>query len=359
MIIAMSETEGYEIFLQHVQFEVTGKCNMRCQHCRAWAEAKTDLPMDVMRNIIEFVLNESENGFGVTISGGEPFTRGDLPEIVKLVASSPARLMAITTNGSLCTEKNLSMIAKAKGSVDTIIQVSLDSAKDSEHDRFRDHVGAYRLALGTLKCAQSLGLSTAIRTTISKGQTHSMEELVNLARSLSVRSISFGTVVPFGRASDNSMGMTPDEKHDFLLEVTRLKAKFNNVIQVDTEDPLKAALGCNDVWGLDDIDPNDDLSYGGCTAGITTLNVTSEGIITPCAVLSCEILDARGKNALTIKDEYVQSQIVKNLLSRSFGGKCGSCSLKRVCGGCRAIPFALTGELMGQDSTCWYRDNVV
>lgn len=239
MIIEMSETEGYEVLLQHVQFEVTGKCNMRCQHCRAWNEPKKDLSVDVLKNILDFVTAESEDGFGVTISGGEPFVRNDLAEIVRLVASSPAKLMAITTNGSLCTEKNLREILGARGKVDTIIQVSIDSADADEHNCFRGYTGAYALALQSLKCAQDLGLLTAIRATIRKGQIHTMEALVHLAHSLNVKSMSFGTVVPFGRAAGNSMGMTSAEKKEFLLEVTRLKRNFRNITNVETEDPLK------------------------------------------------------------------------------------------------------------------------
>lgn len=354
MIIEMSKTEGYEIFLQHVQFEVTGKCNMRCQHCRAWNEPREDLPLSVMKNVLDFVAAESEGKFGVTISGGEPFVRNDLAEIVRLASSFPARPMAITTNGSLCTEKRLREILNAKGETDPIIQVSIDSANANEHDLFRGYAKAHSRALRSLKCAQDLGLSVAIRATVRAGHISSMEALAHLALTLGVRNLSFGTVVPFGRAVGNSMGMTSTEKKEFLLEVTRLRKSFVNTTNVETEDPLKFSLGCNDVWDLGDIDPDDDLSFGGCTAGITTLNVTSDGIITPCAVLSCKILDAREKGASAIREEYVQSEVVKNLLSRSFKGKCGSCSLKRLCGGCRAIPFALSDELMGEDSSCWH-----
>ncbi len=349
----MSKIEGYEVFLQHVQFEVTGKCNMRCQHCRAWNEPKKELSLDVIKNILDFVSAESEEGFGVTISGGEPFIRKDLEEIVRLVASSSSNLMAITTNGSLCSEKKLKKVLNAKGDVHTIIQVSLDSVNAEDHNYFRGYSLAYARALLSLKRAQDLGLSTAIRATIRKGQVHSMEALVHLAHKLNIGTISFGTVVPFGRATGNSLGMTSFEKKEFLLEVTRLKKDFISTIQVDTEDPIKLSLRCDDVWDFSDVDADDDLSFGGCTAGITTFNVTSDGIITPCAVLPCKILDANGKQPSSLKEEYEQSQTVKELLSRKLKGKCGSCRLKRICGGCRAIPFALTGELMGEDSTCW------
>lgn len=352
MIIEMSQTEGYEIFLQHVQFETTGRCNMSCLHCRAWNEPKQDLPLSVMESILGFVAAESDHGFGVTISGGEPFMRKDLAELIRVTASFPVKLVAITTNGSLCSGKRLKEVLSSKGETNIIIQVSLDSADAKEHNEFRGYPGAYDSALDGLKCAQDIGLQTAIRATIREGHVDAMEPLVQLAHSLSIPNISFGTVVPFGRATNNSMGMTALQKKEFLLEVVRLKRHFQDLINVETEDPLKFIVG-RGVWDFSDIDPNDDLSFGGCTAGITTINVTSDGIVTPCAVLPTQILDAKNKSSVAIAEEFVRSSVVKTLLSRSLGGKCASCEMKRVCGGCRAVSFARSGDLMGEDCTCW------
>lgn len=353
MIIPVSEYDAYEVFLQHVQFEITGICNLRCIHCRAWNEPKQHLPIDVIREVLKFASLSSDEGFGVTISGGEPFVRLDLPFIVEQVVASKAILAAITTNGLLCTKKRLNEVLKASGGFEMIIQVSVDSANPEEHDAFRGKKGSFSAAVRALKNAQDIGLATAVRATIKNVHLNSMEPIAELIASLGVRYLSFGSIVPFGRAVDNSMGMLSLEKKAFLTEVTRIKKQFSSHLRIETEDPLKACLGCDDVWGISDIDPNDELSFGGCTAGITTLNVNSRGDITPCAVIPKVILNASGKNASLIEEEYVNSPIVQQLLSRSYNGKCGTCSSKRVCGGCRAIPYALTGDLMGTDPTCW------
>mgnify|MGYP001582520685 FL=1 len=42
------ETEDtiYEIEFGQVQIEITGRCNMRCQHCRAANQLKQDMPIE-------------------------------------------------------------------------------------------------------------------------------------------------------------------------------------------------------------------------------------------------------------------------------------------------------------------------
>jgi radical SAM protein with 4Fe4S-binding SPASM domain len=36
-------------------------------------------------------------------------------------------------------------------------------------------------------------------------------------------------------------------------------------------------------------------------------------------------------------------------------GKCGQCEFKRVCGGCRARAFALTGDYLASEPACTYQ----
>lgn len=355
MIIEISETEAYEVFLRHVQFEVTGWCNMSCAHCRAWNEPRAILPLKTIRNILDFVSSETIDMFEVSLSGGEPFARRDLGVVVNLVASYPVRQIVITTNGSLSSKEVLADIADKSLLKPVVIQISVDSCEPADHDSFRGYEGAYHKAIATIGAARQLGLTVTIRSTIRKGKISSMEPLVQLASSLGVANISFGTVVPFGRAAENTMGMDSTEKRVFFEEMTRLKEKYQPSFEIISEDPLKFALGRDDVWNRGGIDPSDECSFGGCTAGITTFNVSSIGTITPCSVLPVTILQAADKTVEDIKEEYVHSPVIRSLLARSFVGKCGTCNLRRLCGGCRAIPYAFHGDILGSDETCWYQ----
>ena len=291
MIVDVTAEEAYEIFFQHVQFEVIGGCNMHCDHCRAWNEPRTTLPLAAIRSILDFVISERDEVLYVTLSGGEPFLRQDLDRVVGLVAEYPVTQVVITTNGSLPTRETLEKVASAGKSADVAVQVSIDSPDAAEHDRFRGHVGAFRGALVTLERAKDVGMRTSVRATIRSGHVDSMRALVALARDAGAIRIGFGSVIPAGRAVGNELGMASWEKRSFLEELTRLRQEFSPSIEVVTEDPLKFALGRKEVWDYGAVDPLCEATFGGCTAGVSTFNVGSGGVIKPCAMLPVPIFE--------------------------------------------------------------------
>jgi len=63
---------------------------------------------------------------------------------------------------------------------------------------------------------------------------------------------------------------------------------------------------------------------------------------------SLEIIPALATNATFIKD------LAKMRDSESLEGKCGVCSYRQVCGGCRGRAYAATGNYMAQEPFCAY-----
>lgn len=341
----------YETRFQHAQLEVTGKCNMACKHCRAWEEARVDLPLKTIETVVEFVMTEADDDFRMTISGGEPFLRKDLPDIVALAVSRGVEDIIITTNGSLVNIDSLKPLSDL-GLRNLCIQVSIDSPNPEEHDTFRLHRGAFDKAVTALDLASSVGLVASLRATLTADRISQIDGLIALAVEHGATRVGIGSVIPVGRGKENELGMRPEEKKRFLETLTRAKLA-NPEVDVTTEDPLKFALGTT-AWDFgDDIDLDDEGVFGGCTAGVSGFNVTSDGFLTPCAVFLEPITNAIGKNAATLQKEYASADIIKDLLKRNLDGKCGSCRLKRVCGGCRAVAHGVHGNYLASDATCW------
>ena len=91
----------------------------------------------------------------------------------------------------------------------------------------------------------------------------------------------------------------------------------------------------------------------GCWCG-TWLAVNSEGDVSPCGILLDEIRcgNVREKSFQQILDA---SAAFQDVLDRNrLKGKCGRCRYKFTCGGCRAMAFFHTGDLMGEDPTCFF-----
>jgi radical SAM protein with 4Fe4S-binding SPASM domain len=343
----------YEIYFQHAQVEITGHCNMKCQHCRAWEEANVHMPVDVVKKIVDFsVANTDDVGkFALTISGGEPFLHPQLTDIVRMTKESGIEDALITTNGSPVTDARLKKLEDV-GMKNLAIQVSIDSVDPQTHDTFRGFKNAHIKAVDALRRTARTGLTASLKATITPATLHEMEDLVRLAIDSGAVRVGMGSVIPTGRGRENQhLALSSEQKKEFLYKLAEYKQKYPH-IDITTEDPLKFAVpgGC---WSYGGGDYTDEAFFGGCSAGTTSFNVSSEGIMTPCAVLLKPIVNVSDKSVKEIEEAYVNSPVVKSLISREFKDNCGMCKMKRLCGGCRAVAEGVYGDFMRGDTTCW------
>lgn len=343
----------YDIGFQHCQIEITGKCNMRCKHCRAWEEARVDLSMTDINNLLDFFVAEERGEQRITVSGGEPFLNKNIIDIIDLIHKKGVNNIIITTNASMVTEEDIKKLEDL--SVPNLsIQVSLDSHIEAEHDEFRGYKGAYKAAIKLLeRCAKSSNLVSSMRVSVTPDRIDQVEDMVNLALKIGCQRIGLGSIIPVGRASDRKLCMNASQKKEFIGKISELRKKYPHM-DITTEDPLKFACGDFTTWDIGEgIDIHSEATIGGCTAGITGFNVSSDGNITPCAVFLENVTNIIGKTPKDIHKAYEESILIKDLLKRDFDGKCGKCELKRICGGCRATAHGMTGSYKASDTTCW------
>ncbi|MBT6519074.1 radical SAM protein [Candidatus Woesearchaeota archaeon] len=342
---------NYNTKFQHMQVEITGKCNMRCQHCRAWDEAKVHMSISLFKQCIDFAMSESDSDFRLTISGGEPFMHPNLVECVSYAFEKGIHNMIITTNGSI-NSKEIIQKLDSLGVPNLSIQISVDSVNSQEHDEFRGFPGAFDKAMNMFDLLIGTNLKAALRSSLTPNTINQVRPLINLALKKKAIRVGLGTVIPAGKGKENTqLILTADKKKEFLEELAQCKKEFTD-IDITSEDPLKFNLhDC--PWEYGDYDLDDPALFGGCTAGITGFNIDSEGTITPCAVLLKKVVNIKDKSIDEIKEIYSNSDIIKNLFAKKFSGKCGSCKLKRLCGGCRAVADGLSGDYLASDVTCW------
>lgn len=162
---------SYPIQVTHF---VTSKCNARCKHCFYWGELnkkKNELTLDEIKKISI----KMPSFFFLIISGGEPFLRDDLGEIIKTYyKNNNIGNLTIPTNG-LMTEK---IYATAKTILDSCpdiffnISLSLDGI-GKDHDEIRGVDGLFEkvertyLKLNELK-KEYKNFDVEFLTTISK-----------------------------------------------------------------------------------------------------------------------------------------------------------------------------------------------
>lgn len=352
-MIVETKNEIYETKLNLIQIELTGYCNMNCRHCRAKHEPKTYFDKEKYNLIMELIKEEAGNDFKLTLSGGEPFLHNEILEYIKIAKNNGISSLVITTNGSLVKRNHLEYIDNLNFD-NFIIQVSLDSLTEKIHDEFRGFDGAFRMCDNLLNNIRKYKkINSSIRMTITEKTIHQMEEMVQYAINKECKIIGFGSIIPFGKAEDCTMSLNKETKLKFLSEVVRLNLKYRDKIEVVTEDPLKSNIK-NSPWNICNSCSDDEIMFGGCTAGIDSLNIQSNGVITPCSMIKETILDLnKCKKIDDVIEQYQNSQLVKKLFKRKFYGKCGKCQKKYLCGGCRASAKGRTNNLFGTDESCW------
>ena len=231
----------------------------------------------------------------------------------------------------------------------------MDSIDPETHNKFRGFPNAFEKCDEVLeKIKKYDNISSSIRMTITKDTINQIDKMINYAITKKCKILGIGSVIPFGKASSGSISLKGLEKKKFIDIILDNKKKYNGEIEIVTEDPLKFLQQYeNDNLKLE-IDINDSCLFGGCTAGISSININSDGVVTPCSMMEDEIFDINKCNSTDdMIKAYENSEIIKKLFSKKYSGLCGKCKLNRICGGCRAVAKAYTGDIMGTDMSCW------
>lgn len=122
---------------------VTYKCNAKCRHCFFLNEINKK--EDLSKEEIFRVINTAGKLNGLLISGGEPFLRDDLPQIVvEYVSRCGVKAASIPTNG-FDTEKIIRLtneILEGCADLNLTLAVSLDGLYDL-HDKQRGFPGGF------------------------------------------------------------------------------------------------------------------------------------------------------------------------------------------------------------------------
>jgi MoaA/NifB/PqqE/SkfB family radical SAM enzyme len=158
---------------------VTYRCNSRCKTCNVWKRSADELTTEEWRQVFA---NIGHTPYYLTFSGGEPFLRDDIVEIVRsaMDACQPA-IVTIPTNGLLSgtIPGKVKEILEHSGKVQVGINLSLDGIGE-QHDAIRGVKGNYERALETYRRLRELAhpnLTLSIHTVVSRFNVDQIEDI--------------------------------------------------------------------------------------------------------------------------------------------------------------------------------------
>jgi MoaA/NifB/PqqE/SkfB family radical SAM enzyme len=181
-----------------VFYEITRSCDLVCLHCRACAQrdpAPNELSTPQSRALIAQIA-EFPNPPLLVFTGGDPFKRSDLPNLVKHATEFGLEVAVTPSATPLVTPQALETL-KAAGAAR--IAVSLDGPDPASHDGFRGVSGSFPRTLEIIADARRLGLPVQVNTAVTPGNWLRIEEFASLLETLDIVLCSVFFLVPVGR----------------------------------------------------------------------------------------------------------------------------------------------------------------
>ncbi|NIA06846.1 MAG: radical SAM protein [Actinobacteria bacterium] len=279
-------------------WQVTYRCEMRCGFCNYWNDPAGKLPEQSVAEIAEGSRQLARLGsLFISMAGGEPMLREDLPEIVREVARW--HLPFITTNGSNVTAQNAKELMQAGlwG-----VSVSIDYASAEKHDRRRGKRGCFDQAVRALsyfsKARVHRWQRVNVMTVLLHDNLQEVEELIKLARAHE----AYLMIQPYGKLKTGSDRFHHREQ-DASEHLLMLKSRNHNFLS-------------NPVF-LSRFDQALDGGVPGCRAGQAFFNIDSTGDVSIC-------VENRGRPVGNLYRDRIQN-IIRDLRLASRANSCQSC----------------------------------
>lgn len=327
---------------------ITGACNLACCHC--WvtagvASSAADVPIRTIRRLIkEFA---ATGGYGIRITGGEPLCHPGWLDILQFSCSLGFKRVVLQTNAMLLKDVHLAALRELDFP-GLSIQVSLDGVTPRTHDLVRGE-GAFSGALdGIMKLVQEgLGQRVSIFFTEMRHNLEEIPELLDYAGRIGVGSVSTGSLVLCGRASETSLVAPPEvEQYLALLERYDRDVHFRELYRkIGTVAALEWRGG--------------DAARRDCCTFVENPYLTPSGRLYPCLLCHTDEYSVtgvfeKGLAAALVEGAPLWSSLLR--LSRCRTGaipECGDCPGKLRCaGGCMGRAWGSSGNLLSADDRC-------
>jgi AdoMet-dependent heme synthase len=340
--------------LRLVFWELTGRCNLRCRHCRASAGeafSRGELTTDQIISAARAVRRTADPI--VVLTGGEPLERPDFFEIAAGCGKIFSRI-ALATNGTRVDEEVAGRIVD--GGIQRV-SVSLDGASEKTHDDFRGIPGSFKQAVDGFNALKRAGASLQINMTVTRHNENEIDDLMNMALRLEAQAFHLFMLVPVG------CGVTIREDQRLSPERSEeiLEWLFEKSLALRGRLHIKATCAPQYFRIMQEVSrrrnlPAPEKSHGlhattrGCLAGSGVCFISRTGDVQPCGYLPVRAGNVRDQE---FRDIWETSPVFRALRDPgNLTGKCGRCRYRVLCQGCRARAYAASGDFLAEEPDC-------
>ncbi|MFC4853580.1 radical SAM protein [Actinophytocola glycyrrhizae] len=202
---------------------MTRRCNAACSFCQAPNTSRVELSVAQIGTVAERLAAASVRS--LKVSGGEPTTRADLPEIIHTTATSGLRPVVITNGISLDSTVLDMMVAH-----DAEFKFSIHRP-DARNDRVL-RVRAFDRVLANLATCRRRHIAFSLNTVVTSRTVDMMAAMTEFAAAQGARKISFIPVVPRGRAVRSGDHIDEDRLREVHRRVETLRGTYSGRLLV-------------------------------------------------------------------------------------------------------------------------------
>lgn len=341
-----------------VVWNCTNQCNLNCKHCYANSnnfKSEQELTTKEAKSLIDDLAKL--NIPVLLISGGEPFMRDDIFEIIQYANKCNLRI-TISTNGTLIDKK---MAKDLKKLCVSYVGISLDGI-GSRHDDFRGYPGSFNKSLAAIRNCLEIGQKAGLRFTISRYNYDQLNDIFHLIKEEKIPRVCFYHLAYSGRGSSMvNMDITKEEKRaalDLIMEKTIEFDKNVEILTVDNhadniylylKSKNKNPLLADKIWELIQMG-------GGNRSGIAIANIDYKGNVhADQFTWHYNFGNVRNTKFSEIWT-HPTNPVAIGLRDRKplLKGRCSKCRWLNICNGnLRVRAEAVTGDFWASDPACY------
>ncbi|MDP3026333.1 MAG: radical SAM protein [Nanoarchaeota archaeon] len=258
--------------LEHIDYEITKACNLRCIHCSAEA-GKGNIPdMDFIRKNLQAGSKLGLKRVGIT--GGEPFLfPWELSDLIDFSFDELKCPVHIHTNGQLVSD-NLNLLSERREKVENLTFTLLGNKRI--HDNNCGLEGVYQKLRGVVTPLLNLGIPLTIFLIPMSNNYSELPKAVREFYEAGIRRFRVMALAPGGRAKDNykALSLNEEQSSEFLEQVICLQKELG----IEFEAGHCTRLVYPQLKSL--------KHHSSCMSGVNRLHINADGYVFPCTASS-------------------------------------------------------------------------
>ncbi len=318
--------------------EITARCNLACVHCYLGPQGRDRIHgrEELSTRRIMSVIDEF-TGAGclyLLLTGGEPFSRKDFPEIYTH-AKTNGLLVSVFTNGTMITESIAELFADLPPQA---VEISLYGATSGTYEKITGVKGSFAKCLSGIERLLEKNIEVQLKTVLMSLNQHEFFAIKSIATNYGVK-FRFDAAIFPGFNGDK----TP----------LALRARPRDVAEKEFSDPGQFQRW-KEYFERTQNNATSDALYH-CGAGTSSFHVDAYGILSPCLMMTRPKYDL-GRGNFSAGWDHLNNVVREQRMAADFA--CRACRKKALCGYCPAFFELENGaEQLHSDYLCSLGEN--